>query len=120
MKSCAMCGGDLTGRKNFCGHCGARIGAEESAASEELICRARCSNTKRPFLVWFKREGKGIWRSQKAYQETFVRELGCGLFDFDFITEISQALGKARCGAFVIQAQKVDGTKFLIGHRVAD
>jgi hypothetical protein len=66
MKNCVRCGGDLSGRKNFCGHCGARIGVEESAASEELICRARCSGTRRPFLVWFKRERGGIWYSEKA------------------------------------------------------
>src|SRR5208283_3045195 len=63
--NCKKCGGDLTGRKNFCGHCGARV-AEKPAASEELICRARCADTKRPFLVWFKRQRGGIWYSQKA------------------------------------------------------
>jgi hypothetical protein len=42
-----------------------------------------------------------------VYQETAAHGLGCGLFDFDFITEISKALRKARRCPFVIQAQKV-------------
>jgi hypothetical protein len=55
-----------------------------------------------------------------VYQETAVRELSCGFFDFDLITEISKALRKPRRCPFVIQAQKIYGTEFLIGHRVAD
>jgi len=56
----------------------------------------------------------------RNYQETPMRESSCGLFDFDFITEISKALGKPGRCSFMIQAQKVYGTEFLIGHLVAD
>jgi hypothetical protein len=70
VKNCTKCVGDLTGRKKFCGYCGTPIASENLQASEELICRARCSDTKRPFLVWFKREREGIWFSQKASEIT--------------------------------------------------
>ena len=45
--------------------------------------------------------------------------LGRGFFDFDFIAESSQALGKPRGSSFVIEAKQVDGAEFLVGHRIA-
>jgi hypothetical protein len=37
-----------------------------------------------------------------SYRETFVCELSCGLFDFDFITEIPETFCGAGCSAFMV------------------
>lgn len=74
MLLCQKCGHAASSPSaKFCSRCGGglvqEVRSESSAAGpgERLICRARCTETKRPFAIRFEKVVGGIWYARTSW-----------------------------------------------------
>jgi hypothetical protein len=76
--TCESCSNEVSATANFCPFCGVKLNPSErpqaqpeksvaSASGEEnLLVTARCSQSKKPFLIRFERQGKSAWIARTA------------------------------------------------------